>query len=157
MGMSSGGGSAAKPNINVTPLIDVLLVLLIIFMVINPASPSKFEAKVPSEPKVEDQNVEFTPNPNALIVFITSDQSGVSIKLNKDPMADSVALTQELDKIFKYRKDEGIYRPGTEEVEKTVFINAPKSIRYGEVAKVIDAVKAAKAEPIGLQVDSLSQ
>ena len=52
MGMSSGGGGGgAKPSINVTPLIDVLLVLLIIFMVITPMKPSRFEAKVPAEPK----------------------------------------------------------------------------------------------------------
>jgi biopolymer transport protein TolR len=55
MGMSTGGG--ATPNINVTPLIDVLLVLLIIFMVITPSKPSRFEAKVPAEPKDEEKNV----------------------------------------------------------------------------------------------------
>ena len=50
MGMSTGSTGGAVPNINVTPLIDVLLVLLIIFMAITPLKPSRFEAKVPAEP-----------------------------------------------------------------------------------------------------------
>ena len=55
MGMSSGGPKdEATPNINVTPLIDVLLVLLIIFMIITPVKPSRFEAKVPAEPKKQE-------------------------------------------------------------------------------------------------------
>ncbi|HLA94500.1 MAG TPA: biopolymer transporter ExbD, partial [Pyrinomonadaceae bacterium] len=60
--MSSGGAKGAVPNINVTPLIDVLLVLLIIFMIITPVKPSKFEAKVPAEPK-NQQNLDVKPNP----------------------------------------------------------------------------------------------
>jgi biopolymer transport protein ExbD len=64
MGMSTGGHSdEATPNINVTPLIDVLLVLLIIFMVISPLKPSRFEAKVPAEPKPEDKIAQPKPNP----------------------------------------------------------------------------------------------
>ncbi len=64
-GSSKGGG--ATPEINVTPLIDVLLVLIIIFMVITPLKPSRFEAKVPAEPKPEDQQVDPKPNPLTLV------------------------------------------------------------------------------------------
>jgi len=145
----------AVPNINVTPLIDVLLVLLIIFMVISPSKPSKFEAKVPAEPKPEDQNVVLKPNPNTLIVFV--DKDGKLI-LNKDDMgniADSSNLVKSLTDIFNYRDANGIFREGTNETEKTVFIKAPRSIKYGEVAKVVDAVKSAGAQPVGLQVDDL--
>ncbi|MEQ1922910.1 MAG: biopolymer transporter ExbD, partial [Pyrinomonadaceae bacterium] len=68
MGMSTGGGGdEAKPTINVTPLIDVLLVLIIIFMVITPLKPSRFEAKVPAEPK-DQQDVNVKPNPLTLVV-----------------------------------------------------------------------------------------
>ena len=65
MAMTSGGGQGATPKINVTPLIDVLLVLLIIFMVISPLKPSRFEAKVPAEPK-DQQDVNVKPNPLTL-------------------------------------------------------------------------------------------
>jgi biopolymer transport protein ExbD len=145
----------AVPNINVTPLIDVLLVLLIIFMVISPSKPSKFEAKVPAEPKPEEQNVVLKPNPNTLIVFVDKDGK---LTLNKDEMgnlADSSNLTKSLTDIFNYRDANGIFREGTNETEKTVFIKAPRSIKYGEVAKVVDAVKFAGAQPVGLQVDDL--
>jgi biopolymer transport protein ExbD len=157
MGMSSAGGSSAKPNINVTPLIDVLLVLLIIFMVITPAKPSRFEAKVPAEPKQEEQNVVLKPNPNALIVFVTG--QNLDLKLNQDEIGnvgDTGPLSSRLKTIFDDRENRGVFRPDSNEVEKTVFIKAPKGVPYGEVVKVIDAVKLAGADPVGLQIDDLS-
>jgi biopolymer transport protein ExbD len=147
----------AAPNINVTPLIDVLLVLLIIFMVISPSKPSRFEAKVPAEPKPEDQNVVLKPNPNTLIVFIDKD---LKLRLNQDEMGnvtDTSGLTNKLTEIFNYRDANGIFRENTNETEKTVFIKAPRSVKYGEVAKVVDAVKFAGAQPVGLQIDDLEQ
>jgi biopolymer transport protein ExbD len=159
MGMSSGGSSgSAVPNINVTPLIDVLLVLLIIFMVITPSKPSRFEAKVPAEPKDEEKNVILKPNPNTLIVFIN--REGAKIRLNQDDIgdvSDTAPLTARLEEVFKDRESRGVLREGTNEVEKTIFIKAPKSVKYGDVVKVIDAVKLAGAQPIGLQIDDLEQ
>jgi biopolymer transport protein ExbD len=148
---------SATPNINVTPLIDVLLVLLIIFMVISPSKPSRFEAKVPAEPKPEDQNLVLKPNPNTLIVFIDKENK---LKLNQDEMgniADPSPLINKLTETFNYRDANGIFRENTNETEKTVFIKAPRSVKYGEVAKVVDAVKSAGAQPVGLQVDDLEQ
>jgi biopolymer transport protein ExbD len=158
MGMSSsGGGNDARPNINVTPLIDVLLVLLIIFMVITPLKPSRFEAKVPAEPKPEDQTV-AKPNPLTLVIGIN--KSDNVITLNNEPagdITDTSALNNKLSQIFKDRENNGVFREGTNEVEKTVFIKSPRSVRYGSVVKVIDAAKSAGAQPIGLQIDDLSE
>lgn len=154
MGMSTGSG--ATPNINVTPLIDVLLVLLIIFMVITPSKPSRFEAKVPAEPKEEQTNVILRPNPNTLIVFVNRD--GGKLRLNQDDIGDisnTEPLTARLEETFKDREARGVLREGTNEVEKTVFIKAPRSVKYGDVVKAIDAVKSAGAQPIGLQIDDL--
>jgi len=154
--MSTGGG--ATPNINVTPLIDVLLVLLIIFMVITPSKPSRFEAKVPAEPKDEEKNVILKPNPNTLIVFINRD--GGKLRLNQDDIgdvSDTAPLTARLEEVFKDRESRGVLREGTNEVEKTIFIKAPRSVKYGDVVKVIDAVKLGGAQPIGLQIDDLEQ
>ena len=156
MAMTSGG-SGAVPKINVTPLIDVLLVLLIIFMVISPLKPSRFEAKVPAEPK-DQQNVDVKPNPLTLVVGINRDTRAIT--LNNDPVGsvdDPSPLTNRLSEIFKQRENNGVFREGTNQVEKTIFIKSPKSVRYGDVVKVIDAAKIAGAEPIGLQVDDLSE
>lgn len=158
MGMSTGGSSAggATPHINVTPLIDVLLVLLIIFMVITPLKPSRFEAKVPAEPKNEPQ-VNVKPNPLTLVIAISKETKGIT--LNNDAfgdVTDTDKLSNKLREIFKERESNGVFRENTNEVEKTVFIKSPKSVRYGDVIKVIDAAKAAGASPIGLQIDDLA-
>ena len=152
--------SEAKPNINVTPLIDVLLVLLIIFMVISPSKPTTFKAKVPQETKVEN----LEPNPNTLIVTINPDSS---LKLNKEDsgsIAEPESLMEKLSAKFEERLQDGIYDENLvkrgdlsneAKVLKTVFIKAPKNFSYGEVAKVVDAVKLSGANPVGLQIDEL--
>jgi len=158
MGMSAGGGSDdAVPYINITPLIDVLLVLLIIFMVVTPLKPSRFEAKVPSEPDPNQDMSQVKPNPLTLVVSVAND---LKLKLNQDDMGsvnDTAPLSQRLTALFQQRKEQNAFRPGTTEVEKTVFVKAPRSLRYGEVVKVIDAIKGAGANPVGLQVDDLAQ
>ena len=158
MGMSTSSSSGgATPNINVTPLIDVLLVLLIIFMVITPLKPSRFEAKVPAEPKPEDTTV-AKPNPLTLVVAVN--KADKKITLNNEStgdVSDASPLTTRLAAIFKEREASGAFRDGTNEVEKTVFIKSPRSIKYGEVVRIIDAVKQAGAQPIGLQIDDLGE
>lgn len=159
MGMSGTGRAAdeATPNINVTPLIDVLLVLLIIFMIISPMKPHQFEAKVPAEPQDLPENVEIKPNPLTLVVSINA--GDLKISLNNEDMgdvSDTETLTNRLNTVFKQREEGNVVREGTNEIEKTVFIKAPKSVRYGDVVKVIDGVKQAGAQPVGLQIDDLS-
>ena len=158
MGMSGGSSTqGATPNINVTPLIDVLLVLLIIFMIITPLKPSRFEAKVPAEPKPEQQQV--IPKPNPLTLVVAVNKSDMKITLNNEPagdVSDASALTNQLSQIFKDRENNGVFREGTNEVEKTVFLKSPRSVKYGDVVRVIDAVKLAGAQPIGLQIDDLA-
>ena len=159
MGMSAGGSSGdAQPNINVTPLIDVLLVLLIIFMVITPLKPSRFEAKVPAEPKPEDNQVEAKPNPLTLVVAVN--KADMSVSLNNEgagDVSDTSLLTTKLQEIFKQRENNLVFREGTNEVEKTVFLKSPRSVKYGDVVKVVDAVKLAGSDRVGLQVDDLPE
>lgn len=158
MGMSAGGPKdEATPNINVTPLIDVLLVLLIIFMIITPVKPSRFEAKVPAEPKELQQNLEVKPNPLTLVISIN--RATRAIALNNEPTGsidEPEQLTGKLSEIFKQREINDVRRENSNEIEKTVFIKSPTSVRYGDVVKIIDAAKMAGAEPIGLQIDDLS-
>lgn len=134
-----------KPDINVTPLIDVLLVLLIIFMVVTPVKPSKFDAKIPSEPT----NEHVDPNPKTLVVSI---DTSMALALNTEKLDASVASP---DALIDRLKDVFEARFKNMENERTVFIKAPKSIDYGTVAKLVDAVKRSGAAPISLQIDRL--
>ncbi|HEX4949392.1 MAG TPA: biopolymer transporter ExbD, partial [Blastocatellia bacterium] len=86
MGMGGGGTDKYNSEINVTPMVDIMLVLLIIFMVISPLKPSRFEAKVPAEPKPEDQQAPAKPNPLTLVVTI--DKGTLGLKLNNEEMGN---------------------------------------------------------------------
>ncbi len=134
----------------------MLLVLLIIFMCITPLKPSRFEAKVPAEPK-DQQEVNVKPNPLTLVVAINKETKGITLNNeNFGDVSDTEKLNTKLSEIFRERENNGVFREGTNEVEKTIFIKSPKSVRYGDVVKVIDAAKAAGASPIGLQIDDLT-
>lgn len=165
MGASQKKGSnTAEPYINVTPLIDVLLVLLIIFMVVTPLRPSRFQADIPTQRDPNEDISQLKPNPLTLVVSISPD---LQLKLNQDDMGsvnDPTPLAQRLLLVFQQRKDQRAYKVGMEtrtdvkeddRIEKTVFVKAPRALKYGEVVKVIDAIKGAGANPVGLQVDDL--
>jgi|SRR5688572_23467058 len=145
-----------KPEINVTPLIDVLLVLLIIFMVVTPLKPSAFEARVPDEPK----NLNVPPDPDTIVVAVNADST---LRLNQDALKarvdDLKPLIDELGRIFNLRTQNMAFvtdaESPTPRIERTVFIKAPRGLDYGSVAKVVDAVKLAGGHPISLQIDGL--
>lgn len=157
MGMGSNhADDGAKPNINVTPLIDVLLVLLIIFMVITPMKPSRFEAKVPAEPK-NQQQLDVKPNPLTLVITINKNTREIQLNNeNAGSVDDPTALNAKLTDIFTQRTNNGVFRENSNEIEKTIFIKSPTTVKYGDVVKVIDAAKLAGAQPIGLQIDDLT-
>jgi biopolymer transport protein ExbD len=151
------------PNINVTPLIDVLLVLLIIFMVAVPLRPSRFTAKLPS-PLPPDLNL--PPNDRTLVVTIEPDRS---LRLNAladmGTVDDPSKLTERLVALFAERTRNKVYRaemldrldlPEAVRIEKTVFIKAPRGMPYGQVMQVMDGLKGTGADPIGLQLDDLN-
>jgi biopolymer transport protein ExbD len=161
--MAYSARTTNKPFINVTPLIDVLLVVLIIFMVAAPLRPSRFQTQLPAEP---DRNQDLQPDERTLVVIIELDRS---LKLNAltdmGTVEEPSKLTTRLVDLFRERTVNRAYRrdmlsrfdvPEADRVEKTVFIKAPRSISYGQVTKVIDAVKGAGANPVGLQLDDLN-
>ena len=127
----------ATPNINVTPLIDVLLVLLIIFMTISPMKPHKYETKVPE--KTEEPLVEHD---LTLVVSISRDNG---YQLNQTKAESLGELTSLLHKALDGRPFD----------RKAVFVKGAPSLPYGQVSQVIDTVKASGAAPIGLQLEAL--
>ena len=156
--------TTAQPYINVTPLIDVLLVLLIIFMVVTPLKPSRFKADIPTQRDPNEDLSKLKPNPLTLVVSVSPD---LQITLNQTAIGsvnDTAPLAQRLAQVFQQRKEQRAYKVGMEtradmkeddRIEKTVFVKAPRAAKYGDVVKVIDAIKGAGANPVGLQVDDL--
>ena len=153
----------ARPSINVTPLIDVLLVMLIIFMVAAPLKPQRFLTKVPSKPEHDN---DLHRNIDTLVVTINSD---LTLKLNglsdMGSVSDTSRLSATLADVFQQRRQNHAYKyelrdradlPEDARIEKTVFIKAPRSLPYADVVRVLDGIKGAGATPIGLQIDDLN-
>lgn len=151
-----------KPVINVTPLIDLLLVLLIIFMVVAPLKPSSFKTRIPSEPQQPDSGIL---NPDTIVVAVGMDLTlNLNSKTDVGSTIDTSILTNHLREVFRQRIANGNVsasfaddpdRTSSDRIERTVFIKAPRTIGYGTVARVVDAVKLAGAYPISLQIDAI--
>lgn len=137
MGMGGGGGTGhAVSNINVTPLIDVLLVLLIIFMVIVPVTPKGLSTLIPQPPKNKDQQQDT--NDRTIVVSVQSNGKGEpSYMINSDTFAKS-QLEPKLQEIFATRQ------------EKVMFVKGDADLDYGKVAEVIDMGHQADVDNIGL-------
>ncbi|HWG18282.1 MAG TPA: biopolymer transporter ExbD [Acidobacteriaceae bacterium] len=136
MGMGGGGGTdKAVSDINVTPLIDVLLVLLIIFMVIVPLVPKGLNTLVPQPPKDKTQD---QPNDRTIVVSIISNKGGLpGYKINEDDFSKS-ALEPKLAEIFATRS------------EKVMFVKGDADLDYQQVAEVIDMGHQADVDNIGI-------
>ena len=160
---AQSNASKASPRINVTPLIDVLLVVLIIFLVLTPLKPARFLAAVPSKP---DSNKEIREPPLGLVVTIKSDRTLMLNRLtDMGSVNDTSKLSATLSDLFQQRLKNHAYidrmrdridLPEAMRIEKTVFIKAPRSIPYGEVVRVLDGIRGAGASPVGLQIDDLN-
>jgi biopolymer transport protein ExbD len=126
-------GKGSMSDINVTPYIDILLVLLIIFMVIQPTTQYDLEARVP-EKAPEDIPEDVIVKSDAIVVSI--DSQGL-LRINQDP----VTLDQLPNRLFD------IY---SARANKNMFIQGDADLSFGDVVRIIDIAKGAGVGDIGL-------
>ena len=129
-------GPAAVSDINITPMIDIMLVLLIIFMLVTPTAQKGVDIALPKDAKTDQP----PPPPGSVLVMEVSDTGAISI--NKTPVASLEELGQKLTDIFQARTD------------KTLFVRGDFKSLYGKVVGAMDIARGAGVERIGIITDT---
>ena len=126
-----------RADINVTPFVDILLVLLVIFMTLSPTVPTGLKASIPEQPPPGPQRQE----PEKVII-LSMDRNGV-IKINQNEIQAS-HLIEELQGIFKTRSD------------RTIFVQGDDELLFSDMARLIDAAKGAGVDRLGLMTEKIT-
>ena len=125
-----------RADINVTPFIDILLVLLVIFMTISPNERTGLNAAIPQPPPPGPEQ------PQENVVVLSMDRNGL-IRINQDEVEPS-SLIERLQDIFKTRND------------RTMFVQADDELLFNDVAQLIDAARSAGVNRIGLMTAQIT-
>ena len=138
MGMAAGGGGGLQSEINVTPMVDIMLVLLIIFMVVTPLLQSGVSVAIPKEMKNPEEDKGIIKE-SSVVVAITRDNQYYLKKERVDP----TDLRDRITKAMENKKPE----------ERIVYIRSDIGANYGSVVEVINTIRQAGIDQIGLVAD----
>jgi biopolymer transport protein TolR len=141
MAFSTGGGGGYSSDINVTPMIDILLVLLIIFMVIVPVTPKGLDALVPQPPK--DPTKQPPPTDRTIVVQVIYRPGNTPLYKINETDVNKVDLLPKLTEIYANR------------AERVMFVKGEDNVNFGYFAEVIDIGKEANVDHIGLMTPKI--
>ena len=134
------GSSGVKSDINVTPFVDIVLVLLIIFMVVTPLLSRALDVAVP--PKSESNEAVESVTAEQLIVTVIGPENSPKVLLNQEEVPGGLdGVKDRIGELMKGRR------------EKVVFFQAANELRYDYVVSVMDAIRGGGADKIGLITD----
>ena len=139
MAMTTGGGGGYSSDINVTPMIDILLVLLIIFMVIVPVTPKGLDAMVPQPPKTPQKEA---PERTIVVQIFYHGSAPPTYKINETDYSKAELLPKLTD-IYANR------------AERIMFVKGDDKIDFRYVAEVIDIGRSASVDHIGLMTPKI--
>lgn len=159
MGMSAGGGGGLQSEINVTPMVDVMLVLLIIFMVVTPFLQQGVTVPIPRNMRNPDEDQAINKETSVIVSIVCRKTTATNVE-NAPPCSPEDTdyylgkkkvnlddLKTQVEKALANKKEE----------DKIVYLKSGFNVSYGEVVKVINAVREKGIDKIGLVADKLKK